>query len=417
MRIAFVNQPYDQVLPPRQNSIGLIVFNTAIEMVNDAQVTLIGKPFDGTSDPQWAKRYLPIPAPLDNALHMAASRYPRWISKFHLEWLADAHPQYAQRAAAAAAAIEPGIVHLMNYWSWSRTLQAEIRPKSKLVLEMQCEWLSQKDKTAVARQLESVDAIAAVSDHIGNLIRRRFPDYPRPIVTVYNGVNCDVFQPGTQNAAQGEELRTLFVGRVSPEKGVHTLIEAFAQVAQRFPAARLELVGGRGSLPADLLVNLSDDPLVFALRRFYDGTVTQNYANYLDQLVVKLGLQDRVHFAGALPHHELVKAYQNADLVVNPSLSESFGISIVEGMACGKPVIGTRIGGMKETIIDGETGLQVDPERPDLLAQAIVSVLENRDKAGSMGRAGRQRAVEQFSWRARAVRLRRLYDQIHQRPM
>jgi len=104
--------------------------------------------------------------------------------------------------------------------------------------------------------------------------------------------------------------------------------------------------------------------------------------------------------------------YRAATVVVNPSLSESFGISIVEGMACGIPVVGTKVGGMLETIVDGETGRSVDAERPDLLAAALLEVLGNRELANAMGQHGRQRAVERFSWRARADRLIATYRAI-----
>jgi glycosyltransferase involved in cell wall biosynthesis len=113
-----------------------------------------------------------------------------------------------------------------------------------------------------------------------------------------------------------------------------------------------------------------------------------------------------------VPHGELPDRYRSSAIVVNPSLSESFGISMVEGMACGLPVVGTRVGGMLETVLDGETGLLVEPERADLLADAVVSVLEDGDRAKRMGITGRARAVERFSWRARSDRLLSAYRTI-----
>lgn len=412
MKIAFINQPYDQVLPPGQNSIGLIVFNTAVELAKTEQVSLVGKSTGPQADSEWQSRYHAVRVPFDDMLHSSARRYPRWAAKLNFAWFSDIHPQYARRAAARVRSIGPDVVHLMNYWSWSRTLKSGMRRRGKLVLEMQCEWLSQKNRAAVAHQLEAVDAIAAVSDHIAALIRRSFPDFSRPIQTVYNGVNCDVFQPAPLEGDAADERRILFVGRVSPEKGVHTLIESFAHVVSRFRNARLDIVGAQGSLPSDLLVDLSDDPLVGGLRRFYDGTVTRDYRAHLDELVIRLGLERHIHFHGPLPHHELVKAYQATDVVVNPSLSESFGISIVEGMACGKPVVGTKVGGMLETILDGETGLLTDPEKPEMLAKAIISVLSDREQALAMSRLGRERAVGHFSWKARAARLSGLYQKL-----
>lgn len=300
----------------------------------------------------------------------------------------------------------------MNYWSWCRRFGGQAR-KRRIVLEMQAEWLSQMDGKEVGSQLEIVDAVVAVSDHIARLFRTSFPAYRGAVVTAYNGVNLDIFSPaGADQASDAEELNILFVGRVSPEKGIHTLIEAFAKVAAAEPRARLQIVGARVTLRPDFIVTISADPLVRALDRFYGGSECDDYQSYLDALVRKLNLEDKVRFVGRVAHKELPAWYRAATVVVNPSLSESFGISIVEGMACGIPVVGTKVGGMLETIVDGETGRSVDAERPDLLAEALLEVLGSPELAEAMGRRGRQRAVEHFSWRARADRLIATYRAI-----
>jgi glycosyltransferase involved in cell wall biosynthesis len=85
---------------------------------------------------------------------------------------------------------------------------------------------------------------------------------------------------------------------------------------------------------------------------------------------------------------------------------------VVEGMACGIPVVGTRVGGMCETILSGTTGLLVDPEAPEELAEALAAILGEPAKARVMGVEGRRRAVESYSWQARAERLGALYDSL-----
>jgi glycosyltransferase involved in cell wall biosynthesis len=132
----------------------------------------------------------------------------------------------------------------------------------------------------------------------------------------------------------------------------------------------------------------------------------------LQALVAKHGLDEKVHFIGGIPHKDLVATYHAADVVVNPSLSESFGISVVEGMACGIPVVGTRIGGMCETILDGTTGLLVEADSPGDLAQALITVLTDPSRARNMGLEGRKRATDQFSWTARAGRLMEVYRKV-----
>ena len=131
----------------------------------------------------------------------------------------------------------------------------------------------------------------------------------------------------------------LYVGRIersSAWKGLDVLLGAFAQIARAVPAARLELVG--------------DGDAVDGLRR----------------LAVGLGVQDRVDFRGALSGAELVAAYRRASVVALPSLTEaeSFGMTLVEGMSCGRPVIGSRVGGIPGVVTDGHDGLLVPPGDP-----------------------------------------------------
>lgn len=410
MRIAIVAQPYDVILPPSQNSIGLIAYHTAIEIGRHEDVTLYGKRRAGVASPgDLPFRVSLVSSVADAVLHHAATHYPRWAGRLGIPAIADAYPGYARAIARELDRSGPEVVHVMNYWSWCRRFK-ERSPARRVVLEMQAEWLTQMDAGQVGQALDATDAVVGVSDHIARLFRASFPKYRGEVVTAYNGVNVDDFQPGPGADARREDvLPILFVGRVSPEKGVHTLIEAFAKVASRIPQARLDLVGGRTTMRQDFLVGISSDPLVRALGRFYDGTVATSYQRHLDGLVSQLGLTGKVRFVGHVPHRELPERYRSSAVVANPSLSESFGISMVEGMACGIPVVGTKVGGMLETVIDGETGLLVEPERPDLLAEAVVSLLGDPERAKQMGIKGRARAVERFSWRARSDRLLSAY--------
>lgn len=413
MNVALVCQPYDGILPPNQNSIGLIAYNTAIELARHIGVTLYGKRRKGQEIPAglpFAPSF--VSGGTDDVLRYMTTRYPRWAGRFGIDAMADAHSGYVRSIAKRLNGSDHDLVHVMNYWSWCRRLKGRTRGR-RVVLEMQSEWLSQMNESQVSRELEAVDAVVGVSDHIARLFRASFPAYRGVVATAYNGVNVDDFQPGARRGARPDDPPPiLFVGRVSPEKGIHTLIEAFAQVVSRVEGARLCIVGPRSTMREDFLVGLSSDPLVGALSRFYNGSVCTDYQRYLDELVDRLNLGGKVSFIGPVPHKELVERYQSSGVIVNPSLSESFGISIVEGMACGVSVVGTKVGGMLETIIDGQTGLLVEPERPDLLAAAVVSLLGDRETADRMGAKGRTRAVEHFSWRARADRLLSVYRMV-----
>lgn len=415
MKVALVAQPFDGILPPRQNSIGLIAYNTAIEMGRHVDVTLYGKRRPGcasANDLPFAVSF--VSGRADDALQYMACHYPRWAGRLGIPALADTYPGYVRSITKELDRSGSELVHVMNYWSWCRRFRGQVRDR-RVVLEMQAEWLSQMDEKQVSHELEAVDAVVAVSNHIARLFRESFPAYQGKVVTAYNGVNVEDFQPAPSRDLNGdEELPILFVGRVSPEKGIHTLIEAFARIVSRVERARLIIVGGRATLREDFIVGISSDPLVRALSRFYNGSISSEYQEYLNSLISRLKLTDKVRFLGHVPHKELPDWYKSSRVVVNPSLSESFGISIVEGMACGLPVVGTKVGGMLETILDGETGLLVEPERPDLLADAVVSLLNDAETAREMGTKGRARAVEHFSWRARAERLLSAYRMVLQ---
>lgn len=413
MRVGLVTQPADGVLPPRQNSIGLIMYNTAVELAGVVDVSLILKRWPSTHyDGMLPFHVEAIETPLDDRIGDVAGRYPRWAGRLGLRQLADRYPQYARKVSSALRRRSCDVAHVMNYWQWCRRLQQK---DCAVVLEMQSEWLSQMDRASVLKQLAATDAVVGVSDHILSLFRESFPSYRGHVATAYNGVDTNVFSPASDDdrrCSNAAQRLVLFVGRLSPEKGVHTLIEAFARVAQRIPGATLELAGPRTILPSRFLVDVSSDSLVRGLRVFYDGAVTSDYQGYLDRLIVRYGLEERVRFLGQLPHHELVARYQSACLVVNPSYSESFGISVVEGMACGVPVVGTRIGGMRETILEGDTGFLVDPGDSVALAEAMIRILDDASLSNQMGTSGRSRALQHFSWKARANRLLEVYKQV-----
>ncbi len=103
-----------------------------------------------------------------------------------------------------------------------------------------------------------------------------------------------------------------------------------------------------------------------------------------------MALESRVEWAGAVPYRDLPGKYAEASVLVNPSLSESFGMTVVEGMASGLPVIATRVGGQEELVDDGITGLLIESEDPAQLADAIRQVRRDPERARLMGEAGKE---------------------------
>jgi glycosyltransferase involved in cell wall biosynthesis len=157
--------------------------------------------------------------------------------------------------------------------------------------------------------------------------------------------------------------------RSSAWKGVDVLVRAFAAIRDR-PDARLRLVGS-GDAIADL-----------------------------GELARSLGVADRVDFAGELRGDDLVAAMQEAAVAVLPSRSaaESFGMALIEAMACGTPVVGSDVGGIPYVITDGVTGLLVPPGDADALAAACRRILADGGFADRLAEAGRRHVTECYAW-------------------
>ncbi|MDY6838682.1 MAG: glycosyltransferase family 4 protein [Thermodesulfobacteriota bacterium] len=415
MRIALVAQPFDKVLPPGQNSIGIIIYETAIRLSQNCHTTVYSKGNEYTKTQRVIQgvNYRFIPLASDAFLFPLLSRISKHLFPTdHFFSSSLYYFLYILQVALDLRLRQCDIVHLFNFSQYVSIIKF-FNPTIKVLLEMQCEWLTQLDKPLIENRLSRVDLISGVSNHITNKIQARFPQYSSRCQTVFNGVDVDIAKYDyriAKNETGTKPPDLLFVGRVSPEKGVHILIEAVQIVRRSFPKVRLAIIGAKGQLPFEYIVGLSDEDVVSELSFFY----RQN-SSYYDQLVAQvrqLKLETAISFLGKLPRKDLVRHYHAAKMLINPSLSESFGMTLVEAMAASTPVIATRIGGMTDIVVDGETGYLTDPGDASPLAEAIIHLLSHAELRTSMGKAARQRAIETFSWEQRAEDLLSRYRTI-----
>jgi glycosyltransferase involved in cell wall biosynthesis len=283
-------------------------------------------------------------------------------------------------------------------------------PSIKIVLHTHDEWLNQLDMTMLNKRLARVDLVVGCSEYLTRKVRDRFPWLANRCKTIFNGVDTVRFSKPIDGRSETRHYqKLLFVGRVSPEKGLHVLLEAFKEVVKRSPDVQLDIIGPESVALPGLFINLSNDRRVRALRQFYSGT------RYFSQLKDRLSeeIKERVFFTERfIEQSALVHYYLDADLLINPSFVESFGMCLLEAMATELPVIATRIGGMPEVVEDGETGLLVEPNDVTALASAILFLLKDQESRRSMGHAGRQRALETFSWEQTTKNLFLLYQNI-----
>jgi D-inositol-3-phosphate glycosyltransferase len=170
------------------------------------------------------------------------------------------------------------------------------------------------------------------------------------------GVNLDLFRPMDKAAARQrlgfdeDESIVLYVGRFDPIKGIDRLLEAMAYL-KHLKRMRLAIIGG-------------------------DGPGTPEYQN-LRQLSAQFGIHKSVHFVGRVEQSQLPPYYSAADALVVPSYYESFGLVGLESLACGTPVVATRVGAMQDIIEDGKTGHVVADLTPRGLADSIEKIISN----------------------------------------
>jgi D-inositol-3-phosphate glycosyltransferase len=177
--------------------------------------------------------------------------------------------------------------------------------------------------------------------------------------------------------------RIVSVGRLVPRKGYATIVEA--------------------------LVDLPDVELVVAGGHTVDGSVEAEQVR-LEALAAGLGVADRVHFIGQVGHFLMPALLCTADVVVCSPWYEPFGLVPLEAMACGVPVVASAVGGMLDSVADGETGLLVPPQDPAALAAALGGLLAHPERRAAYGRAGVRRARSLYSWDAVAAATAEVYD-------
>ncbi len=277
---------------------------------------------------------------------------------------------------------------------------------------MHCEWLTQLDHSMIEPRLRKADLILGCSRYITEKIRKSFPSLAGRCQTLYNGADLVEFVSNPQKNKKKHELKQLlFVSRVTPEKGLHVLVEALRDVVEKNPRIHLDVVGGLYALPMEAMILLSDDVKMQKLASFHRKGSLRPYFDHLTQRLASLNLSNNVTFHGLISHEEVVKFYQAADVFVLPTYSEAFNLDIIEAMACELPVVTTRAGGNPEIVEDGKTGFLVEVGDSSALANAVIKLLSNEDLRKKMGKNGRKR-VESFSWDNTVTNLLSFYREI-----
>jgi D-inositol-3-phosphate glycosyltransferase len=238
---------------------------------------------------------------------------------------------------------------------------------------------------ALARACDAI--VATCGDEVRELVGQGAD--ARVVHVVPCGIDPGLFTPrGPRAAAQhaSRRHRLAAVGRLVPRKGLADAITALGDV----PEAELVIAGGP---PAR---QLGSDAEVRRLRR----------------IAAAVGVGERVAFLGGIDRTEVAALLRSADVVVCPPWYEPFGIVPLEAMACASPVVGTAVGGLLDTVIDGVTGLLVPPQRPDRLAQAVIRLLGDPEQRERLGRTAQEWVRSRFEWGVVARSTLEVYEQV-----
>jgi glycosyltransferase involved in cell wall biosynthesis/phosphoheptose isomerase len=235
----------------------------------------------------------------------------------------------------------------------------------------------------VVRRVDGI--IATCTDEVFELVRMGAVSSHLTVIPC--GVDLRLFRPeGEAERTQPGRRRIVCVGRLVERKGIGNVISALT----RLPDAELVVAGGPER------DRLADDPEVRRLTR----------------IALEEGVADRVDFRGRVEREALPALLRSADALVTVPWYEPFGITPLEAMACGVPVVASAVGGLIDTVVDGVTGVHVPPRDPDRLADALGTLLADRDLCIEYGRAGVERARRGYDWRRIGAATLDVYERI-----
>lgn len=227
--------------------------------------------------------------------------------------------------------------------------------------------------------LARANSIVGVSDFVYAGILKKY-QYKSSVITP--AVDPAIFYPDVTKKTPKQTL--LFVAglnRSDQYKGLRGLIDAVLALKPQFPNLQLLVIG--------------------------EGNMKNEYIQYVSDM----GLADTVLFRGRLTGAELTQVYQGADIFVLPSLYESFGMAILEAMACALPVVSTKVGGIPSLVEEGKTGFLVEPKNNTMLVEKISLLLSNPSLAAEFGKQGYIKAAEGYNWKVQTQKYDALFKQ------
>ena len=248
---------------------------------------------------------------------------------------------------------------------------------------------AQKNRKRLNFYLSHIDHLIAASQDRLEIVRKFCP-YAKSAHYISNGVDIERFNFSERKAEIRQEYQVpsktkiiLIVSRLEEVKGVSYFIEAVSQILRSVEDVQVFIVG------------------------------SGSQASILQNRIHELKINEYVDLKGLIENKYLPDFYALADLVVIPSLEEATSITGLEAMASGKPIIGTKVGGIPDLIDDGENGILVPPKNPKELANAVITMFKDSNRMIEMGKYSRKKAVEQFSWEKITKETLKIYERCY----
>jgi N-acetyl-alpha-D-glucosaminyl L-malate synthase BshA len=339
---------------------------------------------------------LKLPRELNKLVHYPTSALLRSPPSFYMELL------YSKHIEDLIKRLEPDLLHAHFAYpeGWAAYLaKVKFRQRIPLVVtlhgydilvELSVGYGIRLNKcydVLVKKVLKAADAIIVASKAVFNEAASLVKDVGK-IHLIPNGVDTKRFNP----KLNGDAVRKRFA--IEDKQVIFTL-------RHHRPWYGISYL----LLAAKLILDKRKD-VVFIIGG--DGPLL----DYHKMLARRLGISSNVFFTGRIPREEVPLYYAASDVVVVPSLQEAWGLVATEAMACGKPVVASRVGGLPDQVIDGYNGFLVPPRDPKALADRILYLLENPSEARRMGLNGRRLAEERFDIEKRVDKIVKLYKEI-----
>lgn len=272
-----------------------------------------------------------------------------------------------QKIAALKKQVKPDLVHLNTCYPsvFFHRQTVSAFPSATLVTVHELPPLDSLQNTLAGEILRLADRVIGVSAAIQKKVTLLQPDISEKTSIIHNALEMPDIEPAHLDFTHP---RLLCVGRLTGEKGFDTAVAAFRLLTKQFPRARL-IIAGDGPHRAEL-----------------------------EDAVSEMQLAEKVAFCGWVHPDRVPCLINSSTIVIMPSRwEEPFGLVALQAAQMGRPVVATRVGGLPEVVQDGVTGLLVEKDTVDSLAEALRYLLENPDVSMTMGQKARIRARERFS--------------------